>query len=153
MRVDYINPFINSVHKLFATMLHAEVQPGQLSIAKSGGAPHDVTALIGLSGPARGTVVLSFPTKTALNMVNSLLEIEAQEINRTVTDGVGELVNIVAGSAKTDCFEEESEPLNLSLPTVVRGKNFIVVFPSNAVWLDVAFDSELGPFNLRVIFE
>ena len=124
MKIEYINPFIDSVHKLFSAMLGSKVEQGQIGVAKGKSVPFELTALIGLSGMARGTV----------------------------TDGVGEIVNIVAGSAKSK-FTGDGSPIDLSLPNVIRGDNYTIEYPSQAVWLEVPFESELGPFNLRVTFE
>ncbi len=65
---------------------------------------------------------------------------------------MAELVNIVAGGAKVR-FSDGGKPVELSLPTVVRGSHFSVDYPSQAVWLEVPFQSELGAFTLRVTLE
>jgi len=67
--------------------------------------------------------------------------------------GMGEMVNIVAGGAKVKLHKGEHTPIDLGLPTVVRGHSYMVAYPSHSIWLDVPFTSELGPFNLRVNFE
>jgi hypothetical protein len=41
----------------------------------------------------------------------------------------------------------------LSLPTVVRGTNYKVDYPTRTAWLEVPFKSDLGSFSLRVTFE
>jgi chemotaxis protein CheX len=81
-----------------------------------------------------------------------MLGIEVEKFDETVTDGVGEIVNIVAGSAKSK-FTGDGPPIDLSLPNVIRGNDYTVEYPSKAVWLEVPFQSELGPFNMRVTFE
>lgn len=153
MKANYINPFIESVHDLFTTMLGCEVRRGEISLASSLTKGSEVIALIGLSGTARGTVALAFPGRTALHMVNRLLGIETIGVNDEVLDAVSELVNIVAGGAKAKLNHETGSPIDLSLPTVVQGKEYTIESPSYAKWLDVPFTSELGPFTLRVIFE
>lgn len=157
MRVEYINPFIESVFELFHTMLNADVKRGDVGLIRGGGgngaAGRDVTAFIGLSGPARGTVALSFPTHTTLALVGKLLGNDIRVFDETVSDGVAELVNIVAGSAKAKLTHGAAKPLDLSLPTVVRGNSYSVDYPSQAVWLEVPFTSSLGDFSLRVTFE
>ncbi len=154
MKVEYINPFIESVYELFSTMLSAKVQRGDVGVAKgAAGNPRDIMALIGLSGPARGTVALAFPSATALAMVNSLLGTDTRVIDETVSDGIAELVNIVAGSAKAKLTQGGGAPIDLSLPTVVRGANWSVDHPSKSVWLEVPFQSDMGDFSLRVTFE
>ena len=75
-------------------------------------------------------------------------------LDEGVLDAVGEMVNIVAGGAKAKLPHlEDRAPIDLGLPTVVRGHSYMVAYPSNSVWLDVPFSSELGSFNLRVNFE
>jgi chemotaxis protein CheX len=153
MKVEHINPFIQSVDELFSTMLQAKVQRGKVGLSDGGANPRDIMAIIGLSGPTRGTVALSFPANTALQMVSKLLDSEVHIIDENVSDGVAEIVNMVAGNAKAKMAQEDSKPIDLSLPTVLRGNNFKVDYPSQAVWLSVPFESDLGPFTLRVTFE
>lgn len=98
-------------------------------------------------------VALSFPTQTALAMVGRMLGTELHIVDETVYDGLAELVNMVAGSSKAKFASFVSTPIELSLPTVIRGSDFSVNHPSKATWLDVPFTSDLGTFNLRVTFE
>src|SRR5690606_31618291 len=110
--------------------------------------PREILGIIGLSGIARGTVALRFPVGTALNVVNRLLSTDIKIPDDTVADAIAEMVNIVAGSAKSKLRGEDSPPIDLSLPTVVRGKHYHVAYPSGAAWVEVPFSSELGTFRL-----
>jgi chemotaxis protein CheX len=152
MKVEYINPFVECVYDLFSTMLRASVKRGVPGVAKGSSNPREIMALIGLSGPARGAVALAFPTGTALAMVSRLLGTDLTVMDGTVTDGIAELVNIVAGCSKAKLAKADARPIDLSLPTVVRGNSYSIDYPSQAVWLEVPFTSELGPFSLRVTF-
>lgn len=153
MKVEYINPFIESVYDLFGTMLNSKAVRGDVGIADDEANPRDMMALIGLSGMAKGMVALAFPVDTALKMVNSLLGTELKAVDDTVSDAIAEMVNIVAGGAKAKLSRETQRPIDLSLPTVVRGKSFNVDYPSGSVWLEVPFKSDLGNFTLRVTFK
>ena len=153
MNVEYINPFIESTYDLFSTLLGCEAVRGDVGVARPEVNPREVMALIGLSGMARGMVALSFPVETALNIVNKQLSTEINVVNDTVSDAIAEMVNIVAGSAKSKLSGEDRPPIDLSLPTVVRGNSYNVDYPSSSIWLEVPFDSELGSFTLRVTFE
>jgi chemotaxis protein CheX len=154
MKVEYINPFIESTYELFSTMLSATAKRGDVGIAKeAAGGARDIMGLIGLSGPARGMVALSFPVDTALKMVNRLLDTEIVAVDDTVSDAIAEMVNIVAGGAKAKINVGGGKPIDLSLPTVVRGSSYDVDYPTGTVWLEVPFDSDLGHFSLRVTFE
>lgn len=152
MKAENINPFIESVYDLFTTMLNAKAERKNVGIAKTAN-PRDIMALIGISGRVRGMIALAFPVSTALNMVNKLLNAEIKVMDDTVSDAIAEMVNIVAGGAKARMNTGDDKPLDLSLPTVVRGGDFSVEYPTNSVWLEINFDSNLGPFTLRVTFE
>jgi chemotaxis protein CheX len=155
MRAEWVNSFVESVFSLCTTMLNCGVERGRVGVAT--GEPSiggDITGLVGLSGPARGMVALSFPAGTAHAMVGRLLSLSGNDIGDSVGDGVAELVNIVAGSAKARISNgKASDIISLGLPTVIRGGSDIVECPRRATWLDVPFSSDLGPFNLRVTFE
>ena len=153
MKVEYINPFIESTYDLFSTMLGSKAVRGDVGIANPEANPRDIMALIGLSGMARGMVALSFPVDTALNMVNKLLSTDIRAVDDTVSDAIAEMVNIVAGGAKSKLSGDDRPPIDLSLPTVVRGNSYNVEYPSGSVWLEVPFNSDLGSFTLRVTFE
>ena len=56
-------------------------------------------------------------------------------------------------SALAKLSQEGATPIDLSLPTVVRGDNYQIDYPTQTVWLEVPFNSSLGEFNLRVTFE
>ena len=85
-------------------------------------------------------------------MVERLLGAPPED-DETVSDAVSELVNIVAGAAKAQISESIGETLNLSLPVVFRGANYEIYSPSNALWLEIPFSSDLGDFTLRLSFE
>ena len=104
MKVEHINPFIESTFDLFSTMLGSKATRGNIGLAKEKADPRDMMALIGLSGKARGMVALAFPVDTALNMVNKLLGTNIKVLDDTVSDAIAEMVNIVAGGAKTKLF-------------------------------------------------
>jgi chemotaxis protein CheX len=153
-KVEYINPFIESVGELFTTMLAARASRGKPEVAGDEADPTEVTALIGWSGPARGTVALALPEKTAMSVAERLLSIEMTEMTDDVLDAVSEVVNIIAGGAKAKFSEQQGiGTIDLSLPTVVCGGSYDVQHPSQATRIEVPFESDLGPFCLRVTFE
>ena len=131
-------------------MLDSKVSQGSIAVAEGAGGRYDLTALIGLSGLARGTVSLSFPNKTALELVKRMTGAEETEVTKTVIDAVAEMANIVAGSAKSKFIAPDGVPIELSLPYVIRGENFKVIYPSDSNWLEIPFDSELGSFSMRL---
>lgn len=153
MDVRYINPFLGSVTDIFKTMLNAWVRRGTVSLQTAAVPPECLTALIGLSGSARGVVTVVLPVRTAVSVVNRMLGEELTTVTPDVIDGVAEMVNLIAGGAKARLVADAAKPIDLGLPTVVTGDRFAVSYPSNTSWLEIPFDSQLGYFSLRVTVE
>ena len=147
MRVEYINTFISSLDRTFQTMLNCDVQRGQPCLLGGDSPRFDVSGIIGLSGKAVGTVVLSFSTAVALQAASTMLMCENTEINADVVDAVGELTNMVAGGAKAQLAEY---CLAVSLPNVITGRGHVVLFPSDVTPICVPFTTKWGPLALEV---
>jgi chemotaxis protein CheX len=147
MRVEYINPFIASLTHTFRTMLECEVQRGQPSLKDDKTPKYDVSGIIGLSGKAIGTVVLSLSEAVALKAASTMLMSEITSINADVVDAVGELTNVIAGGAKAQLEEYH---MSVSLPNVITGRNHEIRFPSTITPICVPFDTVWGPLSLEV---
>jgi len=153
MDVEHVNPFIESVQELFTTMLGCEATRGDIGLAEDSRNPRDIVALIGFSGPASGMLSISFPVETALAIAGRMLGMEIKVMDETVSDAVAEMVNIIGGSAKARFTKDDQKPIDLGMPTVVRGSSYTVNCPTNSVWIEVPFASELGFFRLRVTLQ
>ena len=66
MKVEYINPFITT--NVFDTMVGTELHRGVPSLKDGYQPSHEVAAVIGLSGKAKGTVVLSVDREVAIQV-------------------------------------------------------------------------------------
>ncbi|MBN2296265.1 MAG: chemotaxis protein CheX [Pirellulales bacterium] len=147
MKVEYINPFIKSIGNTFNTMLNCELKRGDIGYKPNTHPLYSVSGVIGLSGRAVGTVVLSLSKEVALKAATTMLLTEATEVNDEVLDAVGELTNIVAGGAKSELEEYQ---LAVSLPNVITGCNHEVHFPTNVRPICIPFDSNWGELSLEV---
>jgi chemotaxis protein CheX len=147
MNVSYINPFIISTIETFKTMLRTEIVPGKPIIKQKSDFSHDVSGIIGLSGGAQGCIAMSFPSDVALKSVSAMLGTEIKEMGEDLTDGIGEIANIVAGNAKQHL---KGLNLNISLPNVVVGKNHMLGGPKGIPTIIIPFTSALGEFTMEV---
>jgi chemotaxis protein CheX len=106
--------------------------------------------VIGLTGNAVGTVVVSLSRTTALESAAALLQEKPgslTEVDSDVVDAIGELTNMIAGGAKAQL---EKLSLSVSLPSVICGKNHTVSFPSEATPIEIPFESAWGPISIEV---
>jgi len=150
MKVENINPFVESVAETFENMLDCTVVTKDPVVDKEDQGNPDIIGLIGLSGTAQGIVALKLPVKTALAVVGKMAGMEIRGVDSSIIDGVGELVNIIAGNAKS---KFEGHAIALSLPTVVRGSIYRMTNLGDTVWLTIPFESALGGFSLSVSFK
>lgn len=150
MKVEYINPFISSLSTVFRTMLQCEVKRRELSLKQHPHPNYPISGVIGLSGRAVGTVVLSMPEQVALKAASVMLMTECTQVDGDVLDAVGELTNMVAGRAKSQL---EQFSLSVSLPNIVTGQDHEIRFPSNVSPILVSFESPWGPLALEVGLE
>lgn len=126
----YIQPFVDVCESVFREFIGTELVAERPHFADKND-PHDwdVSAVIGLTGEARGAVVISMKKQLALKLTGVLTGAEHPELDDEVVDAIGEIINIIAGNAKRGL--EESFRLVISLPTIVRGKGHAILWPND----------------------
>ena len=145
----YLDPIIESLQSVFETLFACSTEVKNVGLADSGKRPDNILALIAFSGAMKGTLGLSFPEATALEVVNRMLSIEDAKVNEELFDGLAELVNILGGKCKAQLSEVVGSTLELSLPMVIQG-TYLVYTPANTLWTELVIDSDLGNFFLKV---
>jgi chemotaxis protein CheX len=147
MKVEYINPFLVAAISVFNTMLGTTLKRGEPFLKDVTQPNHEISGLIGLSGKAKGMVVLSVSREVALNAAGTMLGMQLMEINADVADAIGELTNMIAGSAKAQI---ENLEMSVSLPTVITGKAHCIDFPKNTKPICIPFECKWGPVTVEV---
>lgn len=116
----------------------------------------DISAVIGIMGDdGEGMMSISFDLELGKIMVARLLGISPEDLSDDdCSDGIGELVNMISGRAKTLLSADSSTPYKLSLPTVIKGRGHeIASRPKNNPYLMMFFDAEGHEFVLQVSFK
>jgi chemotaxis protein CheX len=147
VKVEYINPFVSSTVSVFETMLSCQLSRQPLQAKDHVQPEHEISGIIGLSGKASGIVVLSVSRDVALAATESMLGERPAGIDADVADVIGELTNMIAGSAKAKLAQLE---MSVGLPTVITGRNHIVNFPPKTTPLCIPFLASWGPLCLEV---
>lgn len=144
--VNLINPFVKSVLNVFKTMVQMDLKRTSLTIKTSGKAFGEIFAIIGLAGSGSGNVVLCFPIELASQSVARMLGCDVSTLSRMdIKDGVGEIANMVVGSAKSE-FSGTQYSFNISLPTVIEAESNSLEIDqkSDIPCLVVGFESNTG---------
>lgn len=152
-KMDFMTPFIHGVQDLFATMLQDHAQCERVSTAVRSFGTGEVMGMVGLSGTLRGVVALLIPVPTALAMVERLVGHPVDRLDGALSDGIAELVNMIAGAGKARLSDANRPPIDLGLPTVFHGHDFCVLYPTYAVWAEAEFSSGFGAFRMQVTLD
>lgn len=136
--------------EVFATMLGAEVQPGETRRSRSEPeAAGGVVSFIGLAGSWAGTGGLSCTSEMACRISGMLLLAEYAAVNEDVLDAVAEVTNMIIGNVKT-ALEAELGPMGLSIPTVIFGRNFATRTSGSDEWTTTSFTCGGGSLEVRI---
>ena len=70
MRVEYINPFVESAFSVLKEVMNTEVTRGEISLRSTSTSIKGVAALIGLAGDVEGRVLFDMTKSTALSVAS-----------------------------------------------------------------------------------
>jgi chemotaxis protein CheX len=146
MDVRYIKPFLFAVKNLFDTMIDLPFKLGQPTFKKEAVTSHEISGIIGISGDVEGCVVIALSKEIALQLGSELLGETLDEIDGDCTDAIGEITNMIAGSAKTQFPEQNT---SVSVPSVVVGKHH-VSYPSGIPIVSIPCTIEKGELCIDI---
>ena len=152
MKVEFINPFLESIVNVLETMANVKATPGKPQRKEEDTAQGDVTGVIGMaSEQVKGSLAITFTSAAIFDIARRMLGEEVTEINNTVTDLVGEITNMVTGGAKR-VLAEQGYDFDMAIPAVIAGKNHRISHKSNGMKIIVPFSIIAGKFYVEVCF-
>ncbi|MDY6820419.1 MAG: chemotaxis protein CheX [Deferribacterota bacterium] len=150
MKAEYINPFIEATFSVFSTMVNMKPKKDEVYLKEDRRTTYDVSGVIGLAGDIKGSVIISLPENLALKIVSNFLGEEKKTLDYEVVDGVGEILNMIAGGAKKIFGEKLGTRFKISIPSLIIGKGHIVNIPSGLKYIGVRYSLENEKFSLEV---
>ncbi|MEZ6046291.1 MAG: chemotaxis protein CheX [Planctomycetaceae bacterium] len=146
---DCVNPVLNATKSVFEAMLGCTPVRTGLALKESTQPRYEISAVIGVTGRANGTIALSLKESTAMEVLYRLVGVRAEEMNAEVCDAVGELTNIIVGNTKAKMEELQ---LSISIPNIITSSGHHLHYPSKVQPICIEFDSEIGQFAIEVGF-
>ncbi len=148
--VKLINPFIEGTKEVFNVMAGIPIKRKSIFLKKDYKMFGEVSGIMGLTGDAMGSVVINFPKQLAIRLISGILGLEKGEISDDdMRDGVGEILNMVAGKAKT-LLANTKYHFKLSIPTVVVGHGYEISHPKDTPCIVVIFVALETQFAMQV---
>ncbi|MBR5096072.1 MAG: chemotaxis protein CheX [Treponema sp.] len=154
MRVEYINPFVETSYRVLKEVLGgAEVKRGELSLKSVAMPVMGVAALVGLAGDVEGRVLFDMTYETALNLASKMNGETLTEFDDLAKATISELANLITAQAVTK-LHELGFKFDLTPPTLFAGEKMeIAALPGtaqNVEALIVPLISECGEIELNV---
>lgn len=142
-----------SIRETFSMMIGEEMEHlGTRHVSSTVPAPkHDqehveeATVVVSLSGGLQGSVSVCLDLGSALLWTQRLIEHEADHLDQTVIDAIGELGNMVVGGAKGRL---EDFMLTLGLPCVMLAGPSRLAFPSSSIATELKYS--LAGHDVRI---
>ncbi len=151
VNVEFVNPFIQSTVDVLQTMAQAKsVSRKALYLKKDYNMFGDISGVMGLSGKAVGSVVVTLPENLAAKLVASMLGMDANGLAKEeIHDGVGELINMISGKAKAELANTDYQFV-ISLPTIVAGHGHEIVHKTGTPCIVIIMEADGQEFALQI---
>jgi len=125
MRIEYINPFVESTYSILSEVLGSEVKRGDIFLKPTSMAIQGVAALVGLAGDVEGRVLFDMTKSTALFVAGAMNQETFTALDDLAKATIQELANMVTAQAITK-LHEIGFKFDLTPPALFTGENMEV---------------------------
>ncbi|WP_420264055.1 chemotaxis protein CheX [Candidatus Magnetominusculus dajiuhuensis] len=150
MNLEFIDPFIKSTLNVLQIMAQTDATPGQPVVKSDHKANGDVTGIIGMIGEqAKVSLSITFTAPAILSITSNMLGETIEVLDETAFDAVGEITNMITGGSKK-LLAEKGYKFDLSSPSVIAGKDHIIIHQLKAPIVIIPFSTDAGDFFLEI---
>jgi chemotaxis protein CheX len=125
MRVEYINPFVESAFSVLKEVMDAEVKRGEIYLKPTTMSIQGVAALVGLAGDVEGRVLFDMTKETALHVAGAMNQEEFTTFDELAKATIQELANMITAQAVTK-LHDLGFKFDLTPPALFTGDNMEV---------------------------
>jgi chemotaxis protein CheX len=125
MRVEYINPFVESAFNVLKEVLNSEVKRGDLYLKSTTMSIMGVAALVGLAGDVEGRVLFDMTKETALAVAGAMNQEKFAILDELAKATIQELANMITAQAVTK-LHDLGFKFDLTPPALFTGDNMEV---------------------------
>ena len=107
-----------------------------------------VSIMVGVVGQNNGSCTVNVSEKAMLWLAGKLLFEEQTEVNEESIDAIMEVGNMVAGAIKEELVGTQFEAANISVPSMIWGASYNVVYTRGMSTVTVEFELEDMPLSM-----
>jgi chemotaxis protein CheX len=125
MRVEYINPFVESAFNVLKEVLNSDVKRGEIYLKPTTMSIMGVAALVGLAGDVEGRVLFDMTKQTALAVSGAMNGEKFTALDELAKATIQELANMITAQAVTK-LHDLGFKFDLTPPALFTGDNMEV---------------------------
>jgi chemotaxis protein CheX len=125
MRVEYINPFVESAFTVLKEVMNSDIKRGEIYLKPTSMAIMGVAALVGLAGDVEGRVLFDMTKDTALKVAGAMNMEEFTALDEMAKATIQELANMITAQAVTK-LHDIGFKFDLTPPALFTGDNMEV---------------------------
>ena len=148
MRVEYINPFVETAYNVLKEVLGGEVKRGDLYLKSTSMPVMGVATLVGLAGDVEGRVLFDMSMETALRIASQMNGEELPVFDELAKATITELANLITAQAVTK-LHELGFRFDLTTPALFTGER-MEISVQNVEALIVPMITEQGKLEVNV---
>ena len=154
MRVEYINPFVETSYRVLKEVLGgSDVKRGDLYLKSTAMPVMGVAALVGLAGDVEGRVLFDMTYETAVNVASKMNDEQLASFDDLAKATISELANLITAQAVTK-LHELGFKFDLTPPTLFAGEKMEIAAlggaNENVEALIVPLITEYGKIEVNV---
>ncbi|HAK61267.1 MAG TPA: chemotaxis protein CheX [Nitrospiraceae bacterium] len=149
MRLDYINPIIDSAVNVLADFTSAPVKRGTMQLQQGSTRNNDVAAIIGIAGEVEGRIILEMGRDTALSMAGMMNDEQFTELSPLALDTLMELANVMVARA-VSALNDKGYAFRLTPPLIFTGANLSTFNNLSLETLVIPLYAKAGDMDLNV---
>ena len=134
-----LHAFVDGVIKTLATIAQTEAKVGKPFIEPEFTAKGEIAGMVGMvAPPLKGTLLITYNKEAIFHIMENMLGETYTELSDEVADAVGELTNMIYGTAKT-ALNQMGYNFEMAIPSVIRG-DFTVSKANKGATLVIPFE-------------
>ena len=152
-KAEYVNPFVEAGINVIQEVSGISFRRGHLSFRRNAAPSYDVSIVVGVYGYLSGQVVYSMGKEVAVRLVTKMLaEMGPDKMKELFTDALGELANMITGTATSILNNREDLALMVTTPAIITGSDINVSFASKPT-IVLGLYSQCGPIEINIALE
>jgi len=148
MKVEFINPFVESAAAVLRDMCGLGIKKGQLSVKKSNIDTLGVAPIVGVTGDVGGRVIYDMSRDTALKIASIMNGEDLKEFDDLAQSTISELSNIITGNT-ISLLASAGYRVDITPPTLFMGKD-MHISKTEMLTLVVPLETDAGSIFVNV---